>query len=93
MPKIDIYAFFSGLGFLDLAFDEEPGFKVALASEFQEEYAKAYAYARKQMGIKSVTPIVGSSEEFLTGEKASILQSKIRESKSAGRKVVFIAVG
>jgi DNA (cytosine-5)-methyltransferase 1 len=91
MPKIDIYAFFSGLGFLDLAFDEEPGFKVALASEFQEEYAKAYAYARKQMGIKSVTPIVGSSEEFLTGEKASILQSKIRESKSAGRKVVFIA--
>ena len=91
MSKIDIYAFFSGLGFLDLAFDEEPGCKVALASEFQSEFAKSYSYARQQMGIKSVTPIVGSSEDFLEGEKASLLQAKIKESKKAGNKVVFIA--
>lgn len=91
MSKIDIYAFFSGLGFLDLAFEEEPGCKVALASEFQEEFAKSYSYARTQMGIKSVTPIVGSSEDFLEGDKAALLQAKIKESKKAGHKVVFIA--
>jgi len=91
MAKIDIYAFFSGLGFLDLAFESEKDCRVVLASEFQSEYARSYSYARKQMGIKSVTPIVGSSEEFLSGDKAKLLSKKIQESRKAGNKVVFIA--
>jgi len=91
MAKIDIFAFFSGLGFLDLAFESEKGCRVVLASEFQSEYARSYSYAREQMGIKSVTPIVGSSEEFLSGDKAKLLSKKIQESRKAGNKVVFIA--
>ena len=91
MAKIDIYAFFSGLGFLDLAFESHQGCRVVLASEFQSEYARSYSYAREQMGIKSVKPIVGSSEDFLYGEKSEMLSLKIAESRTAGRKVVFIA--
>jgi DNA (cytosine-5)-methyltransferase 1 len=91
MAKIDIFAFFSGLGFLDLAFESEKRCRVVLVSEFESEYARSYSYARKQMGIKAVTPIVGSSEEFLSGDKADILSNKIQESRNAGNKVVFIA--
>ena len=91
MAKIDIFAFFSGLGFLDLAFESEKGCRVVLSSEFQSEYARSYRYAREQMGIKSVTPIEGSSEEFLSGDKAKLLSKKIQESRKAGNKVVFIA--
>ncbi len=91
MVKIDVYAFFSGLGFLDLAFETSENCRVVLANEFQSEYARSYCYAREQMGIKSVTPIVGSSEDFLTGDKAELLSRKIRESRKAGNKVVFIA--
>lgn len=91
MVKIDVFAFFSGLGFLDLAFEAEKGCRVILASEFQSEYARSYSYAREQMGIKSVTPIIGSSEEFLSGDKAELLFEKIQESREAGNKVVFIA--
>jgi len=91
MAKIDVFAFFSGLGFLDLAFESEGCCRVVLASEFQSEYARSYSYARKQMGIKSVTPIVGSSEEFLSGDKAKLLSNMINESRKAGNKVVFVA--
>ena len=91
MAKIDIFAFFSGLGFLDLAFESEKRCRVVLVSEFESEYARSYSYARKQMGIKAVTPIVGSSEEFLSGDKADLLSNKIQESRNAGNKVVFIA--
>lgn len=91
MVKIDVFAFFSGLGFLDLSFETEEGCNVVLASEFQSEFARSYSYAREQMGIKSSKPIVGSSEDFLSGEKAQLLERKIRESRKLGHKVVFIA--
>ena len=64
---------------------------MVLASEFQSEFARSYSYAREQMGIKSSKPIVGSSEDFLSGEKAQLLERKIRESRKLGHKVVFIA--
>jgi DNA (cytosine-5)-methyltransferase 1 len=91
MAKIDIYTFFSGAGFLDLAFETNENFKVVLANEFNSEFARSYCYARKQMGIKHVEPIIGSAEEFLSGEKAKILSARILKSKIAGRKVIFVA--
>ncbi len=91
MARIDIFAFFSGLGFLDLAFETAERCRVVLASEFQSEYARSYSYARAQMGLKSVKPFVGSSEDFLSGEKATLLAEKIERSRLAGNKVVFIA--
>lgn len=91
MANIDIFAFFSGLGFLDLAFESEKGCRVVLASEYNSEFARSYNYAREQMGFKSVAPIVGSSEEFLSGDKFELLFKKIHESRKLGNKVVFIA--
>ena len=91
MVKIDVYAFFSGLGFLDLAFEKQEGCNVVLASEFETEFARSYVYARTQMGLKSVDPIVGSSEEFLSGDKAKHLKALIKKSRKDKHKVVFIA--
>lgn len=47
---INIYSFFSGVGFLDLGF-EHVGFKVLLVNEYSSAFMSAYQYARRNMGI------------------------------------------
>ena len=91
MSKIDIYTFFSGAGFLDLAFETNGNFKVVFANEFNSEFARSYCYARKQMGIEYIEPVIGSAEEFLSGEGAELLSKRIKKSRKAGKKIVFVA--
>lgn len=45
MPT-QIYSFFSGVGFLDLGF-QNAGFDVAFVDEFDERFLRAYQYARR----------------------------------------------
>ena len=45
MP-IQIYSFFSGVGFLDLGF-QNAGFEIAFVDEFDERFLQAYQYARR----------------------------------------------
>lgn len=46
MNNIEIYSFFSGVGLLDLGF-ENAGFKIAFVNEIDERFLYAYQYARK----------------------------------------------
>ena len=45
MPT-QIYSFFSGVGFLDLGF-QNAGFDIAFVDEYDERFLRAYQYARK----------------------------------------------
>ena len=45
MP-IQIYSFFSGVGFLDLGF-QNAGFDIAFVDEYNERFLRAYQYARR----------------------------------------------
>ncbi len=45
--NIKIFSFFSGLGFLDLGF-ENAGFNIDFVNEFNENFLKAYKYARRK---------------------------------------------
>lgn len=45
MPT-QIYSFFSGVGFLDLGF-QNVGFDIAFVDEYDERFLRAYQYARR----------------------------------------------
>ena len=66
---MEIYSFFSGLGLLDLGF-EEAGFNIAFVNEIDNQALSAYQYARQKTNR---TPKYGFSNEdvrlFLSDEK------------------------
>ena len=43
---IEVYSFFSGLGFMDLGF-EDAGFDIVFANENNKMFLEAYKYARR----------------------------------------------
>lgn len=45
-----VYSFFSGLGFLDLGFEQTEGFEVSLINEYHRPFFEAYEHARSNMG-------------------------------------------
>ena len=45
MP-IQVYSFFSGVGFLDFGF-ENAGFDIVFVNEYNEQFLRAYQYARR----------------------------------------------
>lgn len=67
MP-IEVYSFFSGLGFLDLGF-ENAGFDISFVNEHDERFLSAYKYARRNTAH---TPKYGYSSKdvriFLTDQ-------------------------
>lgn len=68
MPT-ELYSFFSGVGFLDLGF-ENAGFDIVFVNEHEERFLRSYRYARRNTGH---TPRYGYSNEdirvFLSDEK------------------------
>jgi DNA (cytosine-5)-methyltransferase 1 len=72
-PRIKIFSFFSGSGFLDLGF-EKSGCEIVLVNEFQHAFIDAYKYARKNMGIEE--PVHGYYEndinDFLSAKKSEL---------------------
>lgn len=44
--SIEVFSFFSGLGFMDLGF-EEAGFDIAFVNEYNHNFIQAYQYARR----------------------------------------------
>lgn len=46
---VEVFSFFSGLGFLDLGF-ENAGFNIVFVNEYNEQFLKAYQYARRYNG-------------------------------------------
>lgn len=54
MP-IEVYSFFSGVGFLDLGF-ENAGFNIVFVNEYNERFLQAYRYSRRN---NNHIPILG----------------------------------
>lgn len=56
---VEVFSFFSGLGFLDLGF-ENAGFNIVFVNEHDKRFLSAYQYARRNSGH---TPAYGYSEK------------------------------
>lgn len=92
-PKVGVFSFFTGLGFLDLGFEKTPGYEVVFANDNTQEFADSYQYSRKQMGLK--TPRYGygveSVEDYTHGNKKEMLKSDIYNARQNFDLVGFIA--
>lgn len=82
-PKMNIFSFFSGAGFLDLGFELSGHFNVVYVNEFHKAFNDVYRYARKKMGIDE--PIYGHHVEDITkiidSEELDILKKQVMKSK------------
>jgi DNA (cytosine-5)-methyltransferase 1 len=87
-----VFAFFSGLGFLDLGFEKQ-GFEVVYTNEFHPPFLEAYKYARTKTGVR--VPRYGyhggSIEDLLTNKDlAASLRKNLNLSRQGGHTVGFI---
>lgn len=66
--SIEVFSFFSGLGFMDLGF-EEAGFDIAFVNEYNHNFIQAYQYARRnRLYYPRYGYYEGSIEEFLNDQ-------------------------
>jgi DNA (cytosine-5)-methyltransferase 1 len=83
-PKIGIFSFFAGSGFLDLGFEKTKGYETIFVNEYHEPFMDMYKSTRKDLKIKA--PIFGHSTDdickFLEPEKAELLKKNIQEARS-----------
>lgn len=92
-PKIGIFSFFAGVGFLDLGFEKTPGYEVMFVNEYIPEFADAHRYARKEMEL----PIpeygygVDSVEDYKDGERSEWLKTSLEDARKKKDLIGFIA--
>lgn len=90
MPK-SIFSFFSGVGLLDLGF-EEAGYNVVFVNEYKEEFLNAYRYARRNRNTPQ--PLYGyhqcSIDAFLRCSGNAVLRHNVQLERNAGSVVGFI---
>ncbi|HAL94723.1 MAG TPA: modification methylase NmeDIP [Chitinophagaceae bacterium] len=90
--KSDVFSFFSGLGFLDLGFEDE-GFKIVFVNEFHQPFLEAYKYARENLGYKAPKYgyLPGSIEQILRDKKQlSLFNRHLDDTRKAKRVIGFI---
>lgn len=91
--SIDIYSFFSGIGFLDLGF-ETSGYQVVFANELSEPFSEGYLYSREQMNMSLPTHgvnIKSAADYLLNTNDIAFLTEKIVYSRLQNNLVAFIA--
>lgn len=90
--KIGIFSFFSGAGFLDLAFDLNDSFEVLFVNELFEPFMNAYQSSRKELGIRK--PLYGfyntDITDFSSGKQSSYLKDCMINAKSKFKAVGFV---
>lgn len=86
-----IFSFFSGVGILDLGF-QEAGFNIVFVNEFQTNFMKAYKFARKSRSY--ISPRygyhVGDINDFLFGNKSLDFSKYIDDARQRGEIIGFI---
>lgn len=86
-----VFSFFSGVGMLDLGF-EENGYEIVKINEYEEEFLTAYKYSRRNHG--HVEPRFGYENgdfaELLKGVNIEQIRDQIRLLKEEGHVVGFI---
>lgn len=91
MPKVVIFSFFSGVGLLDLAF-ENSGYEIVFVNEYEPRFLEAYQYTRKQ--LKKEEPLYGYSNKsalvYLQRRNKKKLIKLIKLEKQKGNIVGFI---
>ena len=89
--RISIFAFFSGIGMLDLSF-EKNGYNIVFVNEYDVSFLEAYKYVRKQMHI--ATPLYGyhcdSAERYANRPGNNMLKKLIQQERKKGNLVGFI---
>ena len=89
--RISIFAFFSGIGMLDLSF-EKNGYNIVFVNEYDLDFLEAYKYVRKKMRI--VAPLYGyhcdSAEKYANRPGKNILKKLIQQERKKGNLVGFI---
>ena len=91
MPNIVIFSFFSGVGILDLAF-ENNGYEIVFVNECKKCFIEAYKFSRKNLLIQE--PRLGYSNKnamvYTQGKNKKRLIRMIQEEKEKGNVVGFI---
>ena len=82
---IKIYSFFSGLGFLDLGFEDE-GFDIVFVNEYNKSFLDAYKYARKKMNYNPPKNgyYQGSLDDLFRGKLNEELTRNVKSDKEEG---------
>ena len=89
--NIKLFSFFSGLGFLDLGFEDE-GFKIVYVNELYKPFLSAYKYTRRHLAIEA--PDFGYCDrditELLNGKDRGCLSDSVADCRRSGALVGFI---
>ncbi len=92
VPKIGIFSFFSGAGFLDLGFETTISFEIMLVNESHLPFIHVYKESRNLIGLQN--PKYGYQNtdisNFLDGEQADYLNQCIRKEKLSSDLIGFI---
>ena len=89
MPKV-LFSFFSGVGLLDLGF-ENADYDIVFVNEYRQSFLDGYIYARRN---RNFIPQYGyhccSIDDYLSVPNLHILQERVQQQKDAGNTVGFI---
>ncbi|MEQ2564117.1 DNA cytosine methyltransferase [Ventrimonas sp. CLA-AP-H27] len=86
-----IFSFFSGVGMLDLGF-QEAGFEIVFVNEYEELFMKAYQYARKKQknNISFSSYYAGDINDFMKAPLKHKIEKQIQDLKEDGELIGFI---
>ena len=91
MNDMNIFSFFSGVGMLDLGF-QDAGYEVVFVNEFKQEFMTSYRYARRNQNY--LPPrygyYVGDINYFLSDAGETIFQQYIDNERQNGELIGFI---
>ena len=73
---IVLFSFFSGIGLLDLGFEDE-GFEIAFVNEIHKPFLSAYQFSRKGRPEPSFGFDGSSTAEFLSGKQNDHLAAMV----------------
>ncbi len=86
-----IFSFFSGVGILDLGF-QEAGFEIVFVNEYKQAFLDSYMYARRgrNYGIPRYGYHVGDINDFLDGGNAARFANMVADARARGEQIGFI---
>lgn len=91
MPNIVVFSFFSGVGILDLAF-ENSNYKIVFVNEYEPRFLEAYQYSRAQLHMEE--PLYGysikSALAYSKRRSKRKLMKMVDEERKKGNIVGFI---
>lgn len=84
-PRLPVFSFFAGAGFLDLGFESE-GFDPVFVNEYNGDFLRAYRFSRERLSLPQPEFgfFQGSIESLLKGGHAKSLAEQIEVARARG---------